>query len=56
MTNFYDKVANKFGNYSSGVKYTKEFLSEDPEEDFRSYLIEYSGTDKKVLDVGTNPD
>src|SRR3989339_784913 len=52
MTNFYDKVANKFGKYSSGVKYAKEFLNGDPEEDFKNYLIKYSGKDKRALDVG----
>lgn len=52
MTNFFDKVAKKFGNYSSGVKYTKEYLNRDPEEDFKNYLIKYFGKDKKVLDVG----
>lgn len=52
MTNFYDKVANKFGKYSSGIKCTDDFLNGNPEEDFKKYLIGYSGKDKKALDVG----
>lgn len=49
---FYDKVAEKFGKYSTGVKSKREFPDGDPEADFKAELIKLAGTDKKVLDVG----
>lgn len=49
---FYDKVAAKFGNYSSGASYTKKYQTENPEEVFKKLLIKYSGKDKNALDLG----
>ncbi len=50
--NFYDKVANKFGKYSSGVQTIDEFPNGVPEEIFKEKIIKYSGKNKIVLDVG----
>lgn len=49
---FYDKVAAKFGNYSSPGLHTTKYLTEDPEEVFKTLLIKYSGKDKSALDLG----
>lgn len=49
---FYDKVADKFGRYSSGIEYDKEFPNGDPEEVFKDELIKVAGKDKRALDVG----
>lgn len=49
---FYDKVAKKFGNYSTKVSYTTKYPTENPEEVFKNLLIKYSGRDKNVLDLG----
>lgn len=49
---FYDKVAKKFGNYSSGAKYISEYETGDPEAVFKEKLLSFSGKDKTVLDVG----
>ncbi len=49
---FYDKVAKKFGNYHTLAKSIDEFLQGDPEEVFKQKLLEVSGKDKIVLDVG----
>ncbi len=51
-TNFYNKVADKFGNYHTGARYTKEYPNGDPEEVFKEKLLELSGKDKVVLDIG----
>ncbi|MDO8658128.1 MAG: class I SAM-dependent methyltransferase [Candidatus Levybacteria bacterium] len=49
---FYDKVARKFGNYQTGARITKEFPHGNPEEVFKEKLLQATGKDKKVLDVG----
>jgi len=49
---FYDKVAEKFGSYSSGVEVIKEFPGEDPEERFKSELLQAAGLGIEALDVG----
>lgn len=51
-SNFYNKVAKKFGNYSSSANYFKEFADGDPEEDFKQKLLELSSKDKIAMDVG----
>ena len=50
--NFYNKVAKKFGGYYTDVKYSTEYLNGAPEKIFREKLINLSGEDKTVLDVG----
>ena len=52
MNNFYDKVAKKFGQYHTGVKYSKECPAGDPEEVFKKNLLELSGKAKIALDTG----
>ena len=49
---FYDKVARKFGNYSSGVEIEKEFTNGDPEAAFKNELLRVSGPEIEALDVG----
>jgi len=49
---FYDKVAWKFGNYHTDAKYTQEYSTRDPEQVFKEKLLDLSGKDKIVLDVG----
>lgn len=49
---FYDKVARKFGKYQTGARITKEFPHGDPETIFKDKLLQASGKDKQVLDVG----
>ena len=49
---FYDKVARKFGNYSTEAIRTTKYQTEDPENVFKNLLIKYSGKDKRVLDLG----
>lgn len=49
---FYNKVAKKFGKYSTGAKRITEYPEEDPEKVFKKKLLEVSGKDKTVLDVG----
>lgn len=51
-SNFYDKVAQKFGNYQTGAQVTDEFPNGNPEAVFKEKLIEVSGRDKVALDVG----
>lgn len=51
-TNFYDKVALKFGKYQTGAKATDEFPHADPEAVFRKKLLQVSGKNKQALDVG----
>ncbi len=51
-TDFYDKVARKFGKYNTGARITKEFLHGKPEAVFKEKLLQASGKDKQVLDVG----
>jgi protein-L-isoaspartate O-methyltransferase len=50
---FYNKVAKKFGNYSTGINPLKEFPEGiDPESLFKQKLLEAAGKDKLALDVG----
>lgn len=49
---FYDKVARKFGKYQTGARRTDEFPHGDPEAVFKEKLLQASGKDKQVLDVG----
>lgn len=51
-TEFYNKVAKKFGNYHTDAKYFQKFQKDDPEEVFKEKLIEFSGKDKLALDIG----
>lgn len=50
--NFYDKVAKKFGNYTTPAKSIDEFPNGKPEEVFRQKLLELGRKDKTVLDSG----
>src|SRR3989344_1413684 len=52
MSNFYDKVAKKFGCYHTGVKRFTEHQDDDPEQIFKEKLLALSGKDKIVLDAG----
>ena len=49
---FYDKVAIKFGNYSTGSSHITKYSTENPEEVFKKLLLKYSEKDKSVLDLG----
>lgn len=49
---FYDKVAKKFGSYSTDEKSSAKYPNGDPEEIFKEKLIEVGGKDKTALDVG----
>lgn len=49
---FYDKVAKKFGNYTTPARYIQEFTSGEPEKIFKEKLLELSGKEKTVLDSG----
>lgn len=49
---FYDKVALKFGKYQTGARIIDEFSNGDPEAVFKDKLLQASGKDKQVLDVG----
>lgn len=51
-SNFYDKVAKKFGGYRTEAKYITECPNGNPEKVFKERLLEFSGKDKTVLDVG----
>ncbi len=51
-TNFYNKVAKKFGNYHTDAQYIKEYQNGDPEEVFKNKLLELSGNDEMALDIG----
>jgi len=52
-TNFYDKVAKKFGDYHScHHKHITEYPDDDPEKVFKEKLLELSGKNKIALDVG----
>lgn len=51
-TNFYNKVAKKFGGYHTGAKYTTEYPNGEPEKIFKEKLLKLSGKDKVALDVG----
>lgn len=49
---FYDKVEKKFGNYHTPARSIDEFPNGEPEKIFREKLLELSGKNKVVLDVG----
>jgi ubiquinone/menaquinone biosynthesis C-methylase UbiE len=49
---FYNKVAKKFGNYTTPAKSVDEFPNGEPEKVFKEKLLELSGKDKVVLDAG----
>ena len=49
---FYDKVAKKFGNYSTGAKNTKEFREGDPEKDLFNLIKNYAKKSYRTLDIG----
>src|SRR3989344_7586723 len=51
-SNFYNKVAKKFGNYHTDSRYTHEYPDKNPEEIFKEKLLSVSGKDKLALDVG----
>jgi ubiquinone/menaquinone biosynthesis C-methylase UbiE len=51
-SDFYDKVAKKFGGYYTPDKHTTEYPDEEPEKVFKEKLLELSGKDKIALDVG----
>lgn len=52
-SNFYDKVAKKFGDYhTSHHKHTTEYPNGNPEKVFKEKLLELAGKDKVALDVG----
>src|SRR3989344_6870227 len=54
-TNFYDKVAKKFGGYAYGrnkPKYVSEYPSGNPEEIFKKELLEITKPSSIGLDIG----
>lgn len=55
-TNFYDKVAKKFGGYGYGnsinPQYNSEYPAGEPEKIFKEKLLELSSINKTVLDIG----
>lgn len=51
-TDFYNKVAKKFGAYHTGAKYVTEYPKGEPEKIFKEKLIELSGKEKTALDLG----
>ncbi len=55
-TNFYDKVAKKFGGYGYGnninPQYKSEYPAGEPEKIFKEKLLELSSKDKTALDIG----
>jgi SAM-dependent methyltransferase len=51
--NFYDRVAAKFGEYSTGARLTTEYRTGAPEAVFLQKLIELGGANQRVLDAGS---
>lgn len=51
-SNFYDKIAKKFGCYHTESRYIREHPDKAPEKVFKEKLIELSGKNKIALDVG----
>ncbi len=49
---FYDKVAQRFGSYSSNARRTAEYPIWNPEEVFEQQLRTLAGKEKRALDVG----
>ena len=52
LSNFYNKVAKKFGGYHTEHKHITEYLDQNPEKVFKEKLIELSGKNKVALDIG----
>lgn len=50
--NFYDRVIQKFGAYSTQEAKVTEYPEEAPEEIFKQKIIELGGKDKSALDAG----
>lgn len=53
-TNFYDKVAKKFGGYGYGSlhKHKSEYPNGEPEKTFRDKLLDLASKHKTALDIG----
>jgi len=54
-TNFYDKVAKKFGGYAFGkshVEHLSEYPNGDPEKIFKKKLLSLANKNKNALDAG----
>jgi SAM-dependent methyltransferase len=49
---FYSKVADKFGGYSSGAQRTTHFPQGDPEEAFDAVALDLGDEKARLLDVG----
>jgi len=49
---FYDKVAKKFGSYQTKDKHFTEYPGQEPEVVFKEKLLELSGGNKVALDIG----
>lgn len=55
QSNFYDRVAKKFGGYAFGkghVKHLSEYPSGDPEKIFKKKLLGLANKNKNALDAG----
>lgn len=52
LSDFYDKLAIKFGGYKTGHRHVSEYPNGDPEKIFKDKLIKLSGGNIKVLDIG----
>jgi SAM-dependent methyltransferase len=55
MTNFYDKLAKKFGGYGfahDGLEYRSVYPNGNPEQEFYDAVKIVSGLDRKALDIG----
>lgn len=48
----YNKIAKKFGKYSSGSKKTYKFITSDPEEIFLDILLSKINKNSRILDIG----
>lgn len=51
-SNFYDRVAKKFGGYHTPHKHIAEYSNGEPDKVFKEKLFELSSKDKIALDVG----
>ena len=56
VSNFYDKIAKRFGGYGYGNGrkpiYKSEYSAGDPEKIFKEKLLDLSSKDKIALDIG----
>ena len=50
---FYDRIARRFGGYSSGVRPRLAFPGDRPEEVFRDLVLACARRAQRVLDVGS---